>query len=130
MITQVAAAIIEKGQMVLIGKRAAHKDFAGYWELPGGKIEPGETDENCIERELYEELKIKVTIRGFIAEQYHDYGNVKILLKVYLCNLIEGEFILTDHDDVRWVPKDKLLSFDLVPADISIIQKYINKNII
>lgn len=125
MITRVAAAIIVENEKVLIGKRAIDRHFGGFWELPGGKIEIDETPERCLERELDEELSIKVRIIRRVAEQYFDYGEFKVIVIAFLCDHIEGKLILNDHDDIKWVDLKSVLLFDLVPADIPIIRKFL-----
>lgn len=122
MTIQVAAAIIYKDGKFLIAKRAHHKHLGGFWEFPGGKIEPGETPENCLLRELDEELKIKVEVIQYLAENTHDYGTLSVVLKAYLCSYLEGEFILTDHDEVKWVRLNELTNYALAPADIPFVK--------
>lgn len=118
----VAAAIIHQNGKFLIAKRTANKHMAGFWEFPGGKIENNETPENCLLRELDEELKIKVKVIRYLGEHTHDYGTVNILLKAYLCEFIEGQYTLIDHDEVKWVTIDQLSSYPLAPADIPFIK--------
>jgi 8-oxo-dGTP diphosphatase len=118
----VAAAIIKRGDLFLITRRASHKHLAGFWEFPGGKIETDETPEVCILRELQEELKIEVEVMSFLAEHVHDYGTIKILLKAYICLFIRGEFTLVDHDAVQWVTKDQLKLYAFAPADLPFLK--------
>ena len=125
----VAAAIIHHDSKILLAKRSSHKFLGGYWEFPGGKIESGETPEICLERELYEELKISVQIEGFLTEQTYDYGDFSVLLKVYICRFISGSFTLNDHDEVKWVDKDDVLSYKLAPADIPVFNYYLSNYI-
>ena len=122
----VAAAILFSGEKILIAKRASHKHLAGYWEFPGGKIENDETPEACICRELKEELNIQVTVNNFLADNEHDFGTFKILLKAYICTFLDGDFSLTDHDEIKWVDAGELNSFNLAPADIPLVQKIID----
>jgi 8-oxo-dGTP diphosphatase len=118
---RVAAAIIFRDNQVLIAKRAAHKLLAGYWEFPGGKIEPDEAPETCLVRELAEELQIMVHVNEHLMDHIHDYGDFIIELKAYLCTFREGKLTLTDHDEVLWVNVNELLSYKLAPADIPIV---------
>jgi 8-oxo-dGTP diphosphatase len=122
MTTLVAAAIILDHQKVLIARRAKHKHLAGFWEFPGGKVEPDESPEQCLVRELDEEMKILIKVNGFFAEQLHDYGEVKILLKAYFCSYISGEFTLIDHDEYLWATVGNLPSFEMAPADIPLVE--------
>jgi 8-oxo-dGTP diphosphatase len=122
----VAAAIITNGSKVLIAKRPANKFLGGYWEFPGGKIEPGETPEACLHRELFEELEIKVHINYFLAEQTYDYGSFIVCLKVFLCTIDSGKMSLNDHEEIKWVKKNELLLFNLAPADIPLAEFYLS----
>ncbi|WP_316811651.1 (deoxy)nucleoside triphosphate pyrophosphohydrolase [Pedobacter heparinus] len=119
----VAAAIIFKKNEVLIAKRAAHKSLAGYWEFPGGKIEADELPEQCLLRELAEELQIIVKVNDHLMDHIHDYGDFVIELKAYSCSFVEGQLTLTDHDEVLWVNVNDLLSYPLAPADVPIAKQ-------
>lgn len=118
----VAAAIIQKNGKIMIAKRSMHKHLGGFWEFPGGKIEWEETPENCLLRELDEELKIKVKIVRYLGENTHEYETFTILLKAYLCEFVKGKFTLIDHDEVRWVTISELSNYPLAPADIPFLK--------
>lgn len=122
---EVAAAIISNKSKILIARRPAHKYLGGYWEFPGGKLEPGETPEVCLHRELSEELEISVIIDRFLTEQVFKYAKFTVCLKVFLCSLDAGEIILNEHEEYRWVNKEQLLSFTLAPADVPIVKFYL-----
>ena len=122
MTIHVAAAIIRKNGKFMIAKRAMYKHMGGFWEFPGGKIEKKETLENCLLRELDEELKIKVKIVRYLGENTHEYETFTILLKAYLCDFIEGEFTLIDHDEIKWVTIIELSNYPLAPADIPFLK--------
>ena len=122
----VAAAIIKRDDKFMIAKRASHKHLGGYWEFPGGKIEVNESAENCLIRELEEELKIEVRVLKFLAENIHDYGSVKISLKAFLCQFIGGNITLIDHDEIKWVTAKQLENHRLAPADIPFLPMLLN----
>lgn len=126
----VAAAIIINDSKILIAKRPASKFLGGYWEFPGGKIEAGESPENCLHRELAEELDITVKINTFLTEQTYDYGEFVVCLKVFLCTLVSKKIVLNDHDEYQWVKKDDLLSYKLAPADIPLVEYYLINDMI
>jgi 8-oxo-dGTP diphosphatase len=117
----VAAAVIYRDSMILIARRAPGKHLAGYWEFPGGKIELGETAENCLVREVQEELGILISVNSFLQENFHDYGDKEILLKAYLCTYLGGDLALIDHDAFQWILPDKLSQYHLAPADVPFI---------
>jgi mutator protein MutT len=99
----VTAAIIASNTEVLAAKRSPGKHLAGHWEFPGGKIEPGETPEQCLMRELKEEFTIESKIGEFVAESIFDYGDKRIRLLAYKVKHVSGEFQLIDHDEIRWL---------------------------
>jgi 8-oxo-dGTP diphosphatase len=117
----VTAAIILKESKILIARRAPPKHLAGFWELPGGTMELGETAEECLKRELFEEMGVKVKVEKFFMENFHNYGERQILLKAFYCELLSGEIILKDHDQIAWVEKSDYNKYNFAPADIPII---------
>jgi 8-oxo-dGTP diphosphatase len=118
---RVTAAIIFKGDNILIAKRSPLKHLAGFWEFPGGKVEEGESEEQCLKREIMEELGIEINVMKFFKENIHEYSDRTILLKAYLCEYINGKLLLKDHDSVEWVEKTQLKDFNFAPADIPFI---------
>jgi len=120
----VTAAIIEKEGKVLAARRKPGSHLAGYWEFPGGKLEDGETPEECLRRELAEEFKIDSCIGIFVGESIYDYGTKVIRLMAYLVNHVGGEFELIDHDDLRWLGLDELDDVNWAPADIPLVEQY------
>lgn len=122
-IVDVAAAIIEKQGGFLIAKRRKDKHLGGKWEFPGGKVEPGEKPEECLCRELKEEFGITTEIGDFLGENICDYGDRKIKLLGYKASYVSGDFSLNDHDEIRWVPASELRNFDFAEADLPLVQK-------
>jgi 8-oxo-dGTP diphosphatase len=118
---QVTAAIIKKANKFLIARRSPNKHLGGYWEFPGGKIEEGETPQECLKRELEEELGIIVEVGKFFMENEHHYEDKIILLKAYECKHISGSIVLNDHDQIEWVEKPDFVNFKFAPADIPFI---------
>lgn len=118
--TQVTAAVIEREGRYLIARRAPGQSHAGRWEFPGGKIEPGETAEECLERELAEEFGVRVRAGRFLVASRHTYPGGAIELLAYETVLLSGDFLLRVHDRIEWVPPGELLEYDLLPADIPI----------
>jgi 8-oxo-dGTP diphosphatase len=123
----VSAAIISKGNKVLIARRSAKKHLAGYWEFPGGKTEDGETDEECLKREIKEELGINIKVEAFFMENIHQYEDQKILLKAFFCEHISGNFKLNDHDQIEWVEKGDFYKYIFAPADMPFVKSLLNK---
>lgn len=119
----VAAAVIERDGRVLIAKRKKGWRFAGKWEFPGGKIEPNETPEECLRRELREELGIETEIGDFFCSSTHAYPHATVQLLVYQAFHVSGEYTLHDHQEIRWVLPDELTQYDFPEADEPVIEK-------
>src|SRR5512136_2787981 len=99
--TLVTAAIIIQNSQVLITQRRLEDRMGGKWEFPGGKIEPGETPEACLQRELQEELGILTDIHQLYAVNQHAYLHLKIELQAYLVTIRGGQLTLFEHQDYR-----------------------------
>jgi 8-oxo-dGTP diphosphatase len=121
---EVAAAVIEdeKGR-VLIARRKLEKSQGGLWEFPGGKLEPGESPEACLIRELREEMNIEIAPYAFFGSNKHDYGTVHIKLIAYLATYSNGDIKLSDHDEYRWANRDELRKYEWAPADIPFVER-------
>jgi len=119
----VTAAIIEKNGLILAARRKPGSHLAGYWEFPGGKVEDGETREQCLARELEEEFGIDCQVGEFLAESIYDYGTKVIRLIGYRVQHLGGSFHCRDHDQIIWLPVRELPSLKWAPADIPLVKK-------
>ncbi|HOQ01884.1 MAG TPA: 8-oxo-dGTP diphosphatase MutT [Acetivibrio sp.] len=126
---KVTAGIIIDNDKVLITRRAPKENFAGGWEFPGGKIEINETPEECLIRELKEELNIVVCVGKLCAEVAYDYDDISIDLIAFYCTIVEGEIQMSVHDKYKWVKINDLLKYNLLPADIPIAKKVMEEHI-
>jgi 8-oxo-dGTP diphosphatase len=118
----VTAAILVKDSRVFIGKRRANGRLAGKWEFPGGKVEQNETPEDCLKRELQEELDIDATIGHYMGDSIYryDFGTVRIL---FYRAFWDGRSIVSkDHQEVKWSSLDQLNQYDFAPADIPFVE--------
>lgn len=120
----VTAAIIVKEGNVFAARRKQGVHLAGYWEFPGGKLEQGETPEQCLARELQEEFRITACVGSFVAESVYDYGSKVVRLLAYQVEHKSGDFQLIDHDELRWLAPDELNSVEWAPADIPLVEQY------
>ena len=118
----VTAAILEKDGRILAARRKPGKHLAGYWEFPGGKLEGGETPQQCLARELEEELGIIAVIDDFVAESIYDYGYQKVRLIAYRATHLKGEFNPKDHDELKWLLPAELDTLKWAPADIPLLE--------
>lgn len=123
-VVNVAAGIILKGNLILAARRKVGLHLGGFWEFPGGKVELGESPENCLVRELREEFSIETAIVNYVGENLHSYDDKTIRLIAYQVKHICGEFLLTDHDDIKWLKIDELNDLKWAPADIPLIEQF------
>jgi len=99
------------------------KHLGGLWEFPGGKIEDGESPEECLERELKEELGINTKVGNFVTSNIYTYKRMTINLMAYNTEFISGDLILEQHDEIQWVTIPEMSNFKFAPADIPIIEE-------
>ncbi|MCX7824412.1 MAG: 8-oxo-dGTP diphosphatase MutT [Verrucomicrobiae bacterium] len=121
-VIEVAAAIIRRGETVLLARRRANGHLPHLWEFPGGKREPGETLEQCLARELREELGIGVRVGRLAREILHAYADRTVRLFFFECELLDGQPQPLHCQDCRWVPKSELTRYDFPPADTELIE--------
>ena len=121
----VVAAIILQNNKILATQRG-YGEFEGGWEFPGGKIEPDETPENAIVREISEELAIEIMVEKYITTVDYDYPNFHLHMQCFLCSVIQGDLTLLEHSDAKWLSKENLETVNWLPADIVVVQKLIN----
>jgi 8-oxo-dGTP diphosphatase len=114
-----AAALVDVDGRVLICQRPEGKQLAGLWEFPGGKVEPGETPEACLIRELEEELGIRVShacLAPFVFAS-HEYESFHLLMPLYLVRRWEGQVANLEHKAMAWVSPNDMDSYPMPPAD-------------
>jgi len=116
----VAAAVVERDGRILVTKRPAGVHLEGYWEFPGGKCAPGETLEQCLVRELREELDADAAVTGELLSTSHDYGERRVELHFFSCSL-RGEPRPQLGQDMQWVERSHLTTLRFPPADAELI---------
>ena len=124
----VVAGLLMKEGKCLIAKRRTGDALAHLWEFPGGKMENGETAEECLQREMLEELQIHVKVGSFFAENSYEYEFGKIQLFVYWVSWDGDTLVSTVHDEIAWVDQESILNYKFVPADIPIVEQLRNCN--
>ena len=117
----VTAGLIWREGKVLLARRPQGSHLAGYWEFPGGKQEEGESLEGCLEREIMEELGVKVKVAGHLVQVDHDYDEKSISLHLFQCSRLAGEPKAIGCDETAWVDPKDLHACKLPPPDILII---------
>lgn len=120
----VACAIIERDGQVLAAQRSASMSLPLKWEFPGGKIDPGETPEQCLRRELVEELDVVISVGPALAPTTHRYPAFTVTLYPFICSIAEGEITLAEHAAIAWLPPEDLLTLDWAEADAPILAEY------
>lgn len=112
---------MEKDGKILLAQRRQGDALGGKWEFPGGKIEPGETPEQCLRRELKEEFGVETRIGDFVCSSKFEYKHLPVELLVYRAVHLFGEFRLNEHDRIEWVAPGDLAKYDLSSADIPVV---------
>lgn len=119
----VAAAVIFAGEKVLITRRPDGKRHSGYWEFPGGKVDPGESPEEALCRELREELDVEARVKGIYEVVYYRYDWGPVLILAYRCQLITDRLRDLGVAEHRWVLPSDMMNFKILPADQPIIDR-------
>ena len=123
---EVAAAVIvdsfENTTEVFATERG-YGEFKGQWEFHGGKIEVGETPQQALIREIQEELTVKIKVDKLIDTIEYDYPKFHLNMKCFLCVIVDGDIILKEAEDSKWLNKDELYGVNWLPADITLIDK-------
>jgi len=128
-IIEVVAAIIQREGAYFATQRG-YGEFEGMWEFPGGKIEPGESRESALRREIQEELGIDITIDKFLCTTDYDYPSFHLTMHCYLCSVKSGMIELREHKSARWLTVESLDSVEWLPADKEIVDKLNKYNLI
>ena len=113
---RVTAAVIHEDGRIFATQRG-YGDYKDWWECPGGKIEPGESPEECVVREIREELSATVAVGRKICTVEWDYPKFHLSMDCFLCRVAEGELKLLEHEAARWLGRAQLDSVDWLPAD-------------
>ena len=107
----------------IFATQRGYGDYKDGWEIPGGKLEPGETPEECIVREIKEELATEIKTEKILGVVDYDYPNFHLTMHCILCTIVSGDLKLLEHEAAKWVTKETLRSVDWLPADQLILDK-------
>ena len=127
MINVTCAIIRNEDDKVLIVQRGETTDHPFKWEFPGGKLHNEETEEECIIREIEEELSMEIVILSRMPEVEHDYGFKQIRLIPFICDTLDELPFLSEHMAYKWIPAEELSSVDFSEADITVAKNYLEK---
>jgi len=122
----VACALIEKAGLLLAAQRSATMTLPLKWEFPGGKIEAGESPEECLHRELREEMEISVVIGRALLPCTHHYTDFSVTLYPFVCQLSSAEILLREHAEIRWLAPEDVLGLDWAAADLPVLKNYLS----
>lgn len=124
---RVVAAVIkatnDNGEKIIFATERGYGEFKGGWEFPGGKIEPGETPQQALCREIMEELDTKIRVGDLIDTIEYDYPAFHLSMDCFWCEVVSGNLVLKEHEAARWLISDELDSVEWLPADVTLIDK-------
>ena len=119
----VVAAIIHDSENRIFATQRGSGDWKDWWEFPGGKIEPGETPEQALKREIWEELETRIVVERLVTTVEWDYPKFHLTMHCYWCHVESGKLVLKEHEAARWLKPDELDSVQWLPADVEVLHK-------
>ena len=120
---EVVAAIIVDSENRIFATQRGSGDWKDWWEFPGGKIEPGETPEQALKREIWEELETRISVGQLLQTVEWDYPKFHLTMHCFFCRIESGSLTLKEHEAARWLAPDELSSMQWLPADWEVIEK-------
>ncbi len=117
----VAAIIIEDGKV--FATQRGYGDYKGWWEFPGGKVEPGEDPKEAIAREIREEMDTEIEVGELFDTVEYDYPEFHLSMDCFLCSVISGKLTLLEHEDAKWLLAEEIFDVEWLPADLGLISK-------
>ncbi|MFZ9595895.1 MAG: (deoxy)nucleoside triphosphate pyrophosphohydrolase [Bdellovibrionia bacterium] len=126
---KVGAGVIVREGKLLVARRSAAQVLGGFWEFPGGKLEPEETPEQCIRREIREELALEVSVHQCLGCETYAYPTLEVELWVYLCTTQGEPCLLGSHDTYQWCSPDQLHTFQWAPADCFMVNQIVQQGL-
>lgn len=119
----VAAIMMNEQNQIFCAQRKNFGELALKWEFPGGKIEPGETHQKALTREIKEELELTIKVNDYLMKVSHQYKTFHLTMYCYYCKILGGTLVLNDHIQFLWMTKEELSTLDWADADIPIIKQ-------
>ena len=121
----VTCAIIKINNKILVTQRSGKMKLPLKWEYPGGKLEEGENEIECVKREIKEEINIEIEVVRQLSNSIYNYGTFTINLIPFLSNYVSGEIILAEHKDYKILDKSELMHLDWADADVPIVEEFL-----
>ncbi|MCQ2422833.1 MAG: 8-oxo-dGTP diphosphatase MutT [Lachnospiraceae bacterium] len=122
-VAAVICAVNEEGRQIIFATQRGYGEFKGGWEFPGGKIEPGETPEEALRREIREELETEIAVGELIETVEYDYPSFHLLMDCFWCEVVSGDLILKEAEEARWLTAETLDEVDWLPADKGLVER-------
>ena len=119
---RVVAAVIRKEDRIYATQRG-YGEFKVGWDVPGGKIEPGETPQQALVREIREELETEIRVGDLIDTIEYDYPTFHLSMDCFWCEIVEGSLELKEHEAAKWLDRESLYTVDWLPADVGLVEK-------
>ena len=124
---KVVAAVItacnENGEKIIFATQRGYGEFKDGWEFPGGKVEPGETPQEALKREIMEELETEIKVGDLIETIEYDYPTFHLSMDCFWAEIVKGDLVLREHEAAKWLTKGQLGSVDWLPADRGLVEK-------
>ena len=120
---EVVAAIIHDDEGRIFATQRGYGDMKDGWEFPGGKMEPGESPEEALKREIWEELETRIVVEQLVQTVEWEYPKFFLKMHCFLCSIESGSLTLKEHEAARWLSKDQLDSVDWLPADKVVVKE-------
>ena len=120
---EVVAAIIQDEEGRVLATQRGYGEYEGWWEFPGGKIEPGESHTTALVREIWEELSVMIIPDEWLCTVEYDYPNFHLTMHCALCHIVQGRVQLNEHASAKWLAKEELDSVNWLPADVEVVGK-------
>ena len=124
---RVVAAVIkaekENGDPMIFATQRGYGEFKDGWEFPGGKVEPGETPQAALKREIMEELETEIEVGDLIETIEYDYPTFHLSMDCFWAEIVKGDLVLREHEAAKWLTREQLESVDWLPADLGLVEK-------
>lgn len=125
-VAAVIKAVNEGGSPIIFATQRGYGEFKDGWEFPGGKIEEHETPQEALKREIKEELDTEISVGEWMDTIEYDYPEFHLSMDCFWCEIVNGEPVLKEHEDARWLTKEQLDDVEWLPADVTLIEKIRN----